>query len=47
MCLFSFRGGIIQPSIIGEDGKPMPVAHVLELAEGMGVPRHSSESDEN
>lgn len=28
------REGIIQPSRIGEDGRPVPVSHILELVEG-------------
>ena len=31
--LFYFSQGIIQPGTIGEDGRPKPVSHVLELVE--------------
>ncbi|XP_005090378.1 synembryn-A [Aplysia californica] len=31
------RQGIIQPCRVGEDGKPEPVEHVLELLEGQGA----------
>ncbi|KAK2175329.1 hypothetical protein NP493_722g02070 [Ridgeia piscesae] len=30
------RAGIVQPSRVGEDGKPHPVEHILELVEGSG-----------
>lgn len=29
------RGGVIQPSRIGEDGRPVPITHVLELVENL------------
>ena len=28
------RSGLIQPARVGEDGRPEPVEHVLQLAEG-------------
>jgi len=42
--LYIFREGIIQPSRIGEDGRPVPVSHILELVEGQGP---SASSEEN
>ena len=28
----SYTVGVVQPSTIGEDGRPVPVEHVLQLA---------------
>ena len=28
----SYAVGVVQPSTIGEDGRPVPVEHVLQLA---------------
>ena len=30
-----FRQGVIQPCRIGEDGKPQPVEHILQLTENI------------
>ena len=38
--------GIIQPSTIGEDGRPVPVEHVLQLTENIPDPEgNTHESD--
>ncbi|XP_076237343.1 ric8 guanine nucleotide exchange factor A isoform X2 [Calliopsis andreniformis] len=41
------RAGIVQPCRIGEDGKPKPIEHVLELQEELPKQqyRHDSDSD--
>ncbi|XP_064602072.1 synembryn-A-like [Liolophura sinensis] len=42
------RGGLVQPSRIGEDGRPVPVEHMLELTEGINLPpqaRGTGDSD--
>ncbi|CAH1787407.1 unnamed protein product [Owenia fusiformis] len=40
------KTGIIQPSTIGEDGKPRAVEHILELTEGINIqPENNSDSD--
>lgn len=47
------RGGVIQPGIIGDDGRVRPARHVLELVESVteqqermrGAVARSSESD--
>jgi len=43
------RAGVIQPSRISEEGRPVPVEHVLELLEGMNVAPpttdHNSDSE--
>lgn len=48
------RTGIIQPCRIGEDGRPVPIEHVLELQSNAeinngpstsGLQRHNSDSD--
>lgn len=31
------RGGIIQPSVVGPDGRPQPVEHILELTQNMSI----------
>ncbi|GLH14115.1 Synembryn [Gryllus bimaculatus] len=45
------RGGIVQPCRIGEDGRPEPVEHVLELVENLPRqqirPHHAMGSDED
>ena len=38
------RAGIVQPSHVGEDGKPHPVEHILELVEGSGAPEPPGEA---
>ena len=38
------REGIIQPSRIGPDGKPVPVSHVLELIEDRDTTSAASSS---
>lgn len=43
------RTGAIKPCKIGEDGKPQPIEHILELQEGLKnqqiVNRNKDESD--
>lgn len=41
------RQGIIQPSVLGEDGRPKPVSHILELLENVPNPPAAEDSDEN
>ena len=36
---------MIQPSCIGEDGRPVPVSHILELAESIQGPRTEDAED--
>lgn len=33
--MFLFRQGIVQPCRIGEDGRPEPVEHILELQDSL------------
>lgn len=33
--IFFSSGGMIKPCTVGEDGKPKPVQHVLQLQEGI------------
>ena len=40
------RQGIIQPCRVGEDGKPVPVEHVLELVEARGGKEIKKTSEE-
>lgn len=36
-CILIFhRHGIVQPCRVSDDGKPVPVEHVLEMLEGQG-----------
>ncbi|XP_013406285.1 synembryn-A isoform X3 [Lingula anatina] len=40
------RDGVIQPSRIGEDGRPQPIEHVLELTAGLEAAQgHNDDSD--
>ncbi|KAK7099379.1 synembryn-A-like [Littorina saxatilis] len=39
------RQGVIQPCLVGEDGKPKPVEHVLELLEQGGASASSSSAN--
>jgi len=40
------RGGIIQPTTVGPDGKPVPVEHILQVLEqGQPTTSHDSDSD--
>ncbi|XP_052268308.1 synembryn-A-like [Dreissena polymorpha] len=41
------REGIIQPSTIGEDGRPVPVSHILELVENQPNIPATDEHDDN
>ncbi|CAL1540464.1 unnamed protein product [Lymnaea stagnalis] len=40
------RQGIIQPCRVGDDGKPVPVEHLLELMEGQGGAEGGSDAPE-
>lgn len=40
------REGVIQPSCIGEDGRPIPVSHILELAENIQAPQTEDAEDD-
>jgi len=45
---FVDSAGVIKPTRISEDGKPVPVEHVAELLEGMSAsmpPAENSDSD--
>lgn len=44
---FYFRGGIIQPSVVGPDGCPQPVEHILELTENMNIEDQTEETSED
>ena len=35
--LYRCRSGVIQPSTISEEGRPVPVEHVLQLLEGVNM----------
>lgn len=39
------RLGVVQPSTIGSDGRPVPVDHVLQLVQGQG--NDSNQQDES
>ena len=39
------REGIIEPSCIGEDGRPVPVSHILQLAENIPDPPQENDDD--
>lgn len=39
------RGGIVQPCRVGEDGKPKPIEHVLELQNELKKQQYRRESD--
>ncbi|XP_023340819.1 synembryn-A [Eurytemora carolleeae] len=39
------KDGFIQPARIGEDGKPVPVEHILQLQEGMNIPGKGTGED--
>ncbi|CAC5386463.1 Synembryn-A,Synembryn,Synembryn-B [Mytilus coruscus] len=41
------RGGIIQPSVVGPDGRPQPVEHILELTENMNIEDQTKETSED
>ena len=43
--LTAFREGIIEPSCIGEDGRPVPVSHILQLAENIPDPPPENDDD--
>lgn len=45
--LLNFREGIIQPSTIGEDGRPVPVSHILQLVENQPNIPPTEEHDDN
>lgn len=38
--------GVIQPSRIGEDGRPEPVEHILQLTEGQSEPPVPDDDDD-
>ncbi|WAR14015.1 RIC8-like protein [Mya arenaria] len=41
------RAGIIQPSTLGEDGRPVPVSHILELMENQpNIPANQSDEED-
>ena len=40
-----FRSGVIQPSRIGEDGRPEPIEHVLQLTESSQQSTETREED--
>ena len=35
--LLFYRGGIIQPSVVGPDGRPQPVEHIMELTQNINL----------
>ena len=39
------KDGFIQPARIGEDGKPVPVEHILQLQEGINIPGKGTGED--
>ncbi|XP_066248021.1 synembryn-A isoform X1 [Euwallacea similis] len=42
------KSGLIQPCVVGKDGKPQPISHVLELQEGLKaqkITENDSDSD--
>lgn len=41
------RKGVVKPCKIGEDGKPEPVEHVLQLQEGLPSQQVQRESDDD
>ncbi|CAG2233154.1 chaperone Ric-8A-like [Mytilus edulis] len=41
------RGGIIQPSVVGPDGRPQPVEHILELTENMNIEDQTEETSQD
>lgn len=41
------RQGIIQPSVLGEDGRPKPASHILELLETLPNTPPTEDSEDN
>lgn len=43
----SFREGIVRPCRIGEDGKPKPIEHVLELQSELPKQQYSRKDSDS
>ncbi len=41
------RGGCIQPCRVGEDGRPQPVQHVLQLQEQLAAQQIQDQQEED